>query len=271
MSWRDRLRAALNAPSTTSERTTGKPTSSNGASSLHLNWSPVPPNVHAVSIDLTIVEPPTTNDLYFWAMQASFTSGNHSHGAGHIGLQHISGYPNNAAVNWGGYHDGGGELAGTESPLPSSRGNVNTRDYHWRAGTSYRLEIAKIGADDLGHQPAASTDSSWRGSVIDLASNERTLIRELKCPGTELRHIVMWSEVFAACDAPPVSVRWSNPTAYVGATNSETWTPGRMHISYQRVEDGGCSNTVSMRDPEHQAALIQRTNSARSNRRGDVI
>lgn len=215
--------------------------------------------MHAVSVDLTIVDPPTTNDLYFWAMQASFTSGARSHGAGHLGLQHISGYPNNAAVNWGGYHDGGGELAGTESALPSSRGNVNTRDYNWQPGKTYRLEIAKV------------ADGAWQGAVTDVAANQRTTIRDLACPGSELRHIVMWSEVFAPCDAPSVAVEWSNPTAYVGAIDGEPWTPNRMRISYQRVDDGGCSNTMSERGSAGSATYIQRTNSQRSNAHGQEL
>ena len=269
MGWLQRLRTALNetsalaehntAEGSTGERTTGRPTSSNGASSMHLNWEALPAGAQAVSVDLTIVTPPTTTDLYFWALQASFCSGTTSHGGAHLGLQHISGYPNHCAVNWGGYKNRGGELAGTESALSSSRNNVNTRDYHWEAGRAYRLEIAKAG------------DGGWRGSVIDVAANERTVVRELACAGSELAHVVMWSEVFAPCDAPSVTVRWSNPTAHIGAMNGELWSPDEMRISYQTVDNGGCSNTASTRDSDGSGALLQVTNTARPNQHGATI
>ena len=51
----------------------------------------------------------------------------------------------------------------------------------------------------------------WRGEVTDLGSGAVTVVRELLCPGTALADPVVWSEVFAPCDAPGTAVRWSDP------------------------------------------------------------
>ena len=57
---------------------------------------------------------------------------------------------------------------------------------------------------------------------------------------------MVWSEVFAPCDAPPVAVRWSGFRA--------TTTPGRsrragaVHVNYQRRADGGCDNSTALAD-----------------------
>lgn len=257
MAFFDRLRRALATPAA-SARTSGRPTSSNGASSTHARWLDVPEGAQAVSVDLNIALPPSTTDLYFWALQASFATGTTLHGAGHVGLQWISGHPGSTAVNWGGYHQGGGELPGTESTLPSARGNANTRDFGWTAGEAYRLTIERSGAD------------RWLGSVTELTSGTVTPIRELFCAGQELRHIVMWSEVFAACDAPPVEVHWANLSVHSQA-DPEPAAPSAVGISYQRVEDGGCSNTYTSIDPARPSVVRQRTNTERRNAHGDTL
>lgn len=211
-----------------------------------------------MSVDLSISPAPSTTDLYFWALQASFASGNTNHGAGHIGLQHIAGYPGSTAVNWGGYHEGGGELPGSTSTLPSARNNVNTRDYSWSAGRAYRLTIER------------TEPKRWLGSVTDLASGERTAIRELFCAGDELRHVVIWSEVFAPCDAPAVEARWANPTAIDNSTGTSA-SPTGISVSYQRVDDGGCSNSYTWVDSAESGVVRQRTNTERQNNHGDVV
>ena len=102
-------------------RTTGAPASSNGASSLHLWWLLDGPLVE-VAVTVEVVVPPPGDRLVFWALQAGFTDGRRPLGAGHLGLQAHPGHPGGTAVNWGGYRApalGGGELTGSESPLPS--------------------------------------------------------------------------------------------------------------------------------------------------------
>lgn len=245
------LRQTLTAPG--EARTTGLPTSSNGASSMHLHWRGVPRGVRAVEVDLELTVAPATPHLRFWALQASFVDGASSHGAGHLGLQWIGGYPGHTAVNWGGYRNGGGELSGSESALPSARSNANTRNYKWEPGSVYGLRI------DEG-------SIGWRGSIIDRRTGQTTVVRELACPGSELEHIVMWSEIFAPCDAAPLTVAWSNASAI---TNSGSVPITSFSVSYQSVANGGCSNTnVSVAS---DGRVIQTSNTHRTNPTGSVI
>jgi hypothetical protein len=234
----------------TDERVTGFPTSSNRASSLHLHWDwgPSAPALVAVSAVLTVVDAPAgsaSDHLHFWALQASFSGG----GAGHVGLQHHPGHPGRTAANWGGYAGGGGgELGGTESPLPSAPGNPNTRDFVWESGRPYRLGIRR-GA------------SGWAGLVDDL------VLRELHAGGDRLAGVVMWSEVFARCDDPSSAVRWSD---LVGVTVAgDEVRPQAVHVNYQSVAAGGCSNTSS--EPDGAGGFVQRTNTARATPQGAVL
>ena len=121
--------------------TSGRPRSSNGASSLHLGWDvPQPvaddPWVAADAV-LEVRSPPEVLALYFWALQASFTDRGRHGGAGHLGLQWYPAHPGSTAVNWGGYGPDGRELDGSASTLPSATGNPNTRDYAWSPATPY--------------------------------------------------------------------------------------------------------------------------------------
>lgn len=225
-----------------STRTAGFPTSSNRASSLHLRWewAPAPPELVEVRADLTVVEPPrgtAADHLYFWALQASFSAG----GAGHVGLQHHPAHPGRTAANWGGYAGGGGELTGTESPLPSARQNPNTRDFVWEPGRTYRLGIRR-GVE------------GWAGTV------DGFVLRELHSGGDRLLHVVVWSEVFARCDDPSVVVRWSD---FAGITAvGDTVRPRAVAVNYQQVGAGGCSNTSS--DDDGSGGIVQRSNTERT-------
>jgi hypothetical protein len=52
---------------------------------------------------------------------------------------------------------------------------------------------------------------------------------------------MVWSEVFARCDAPTAVAVWSDPS---GVTlDGRPWRPDSYSITYQREEDGGCSNS----------------------------
>jgi hypothetical protein len=221
------------------ERVRGYPTSSNRASSMHLRWNPAPDSLLEVAVTLEIVEPPSVDELYFWALQASFIDRGRHIGAAHLGLQWYSLHPGSTAVNWGGYRDGAGELDGDESALPSTPGNPNTRDFTWRPHTPYRLRISGDG------------DGWWTGSVTDLSTNTTTVVRRLHGGGDQLANPIVWSEVFAKCDDPRVVVRWSDfapPTA-------------GLRPSYQTHADGGCANTASRRDGD---AYLQITNTERT-------
>ena len=234
-------------------RVRGEPTSGNGASSFHLRWLVDGP-VEAVRVVLEVVEPPSVDRLYFWALQASFSDRGRRLGGAHLGLQHHPAHPGDAAVNFGGYAATGGQLRGTESPLPSARDNPNTRDYVWHPGRRYRLAI--LPTDEAG---------AWAGTVTDLDVDVTTEVRRLLPGGTELIDPMVWSEVFARCEHPSASVRWTAP---------EVRTSGRWRgvdaaaVSYQRRADGGCDNTNADADG---VGLVQTTNVDRRARHGEVL
>jgi len=202
---------------------------------MHLRWDPSPLSLLDVAVTLEVVEPPAVDELYFWALQASFVDGGRHIGAAHLGLQWYAPYPGSTAVNWGGYRDGAGELEGEPSTLPSALGNPNTRDFAWWPRRPYRLRISGDG------------DGWWTGSVSDLTTEETTVVRRLHGGGRALANPLVWSEVFARCDDPSVVVRWSDLSPQ----------PVRLLPSYQTHEDGGCANTASRREGD---AYLQITN-----------
>ena len=214
-------------------RTRGRPPSPNGASSFHLVWE-VPPGVEAVEAAVTLVVPevPPVPRLYFWALQVSFGDGS----GAHLGLQWCADPDRRRRhVNWGGYGPDGEVLDGTDSVLPSSFDDPNTRDFDWETRTPHRLRI--------GRGP-----EGWAGWV------DGTLVRALRAPGSTLHSPVMWSEVFADCDDPTVEVRWSEPSLTTAsgmriAVRSAT-------ARYQTGNDGGCDNTSSVVEGD---AFVQRT------------
>ncbi len=208
--------------------------------------------IAAVSAVLTIVEPPRVSRLYFWALQAGFADGNTPTGGAHLGLQWHPGYPGGTAVNWGGYRAerrGGGELDGSVSDLPSSLNNANTRDFSWRAGAPYRLRIAGV----------ADRPGAWVGTVEDLERSRLTVVRELWAGGSRLADPVVWSEVFADCDAPPAAAQWSGFLAETAS--GEKVRPVALRTNYQTYAAGGCDNTNVV---VTNAGIVQRTSTERS-------
>ena len=207
-----------------------------------------------VAVTLQIEVRPAVAELYFWALQASFTGENGITGGAHLGLQWHPSYPGSGAVNWGGYGKDGSLLEGSDSTLPSTLGNANTRDYPWAPERRYRLRIR---ADEPGW---------WAGEVTDVAAGDTTVVRTLRADGDGLTLAMVWSEVFARCDAPPVAAVWSEPA---GVTiDGRPWRPQSFSITYQREEDGGCSNTDVRKLP---GGVGQFTGIARTTPPGSVI
>ncbi|MFN0028138.1 MAG: hypothetical protein ACKV2O_13305 [Acidimicrobiales bacterium] len=231
------------------DRVRGEPPSGNGASSLHLFWD-LPGRFKAVEVTLEVLEMPTVSRLYFWALQANFVGPDGPGGGAHLGLQFHPDYPGATAVNWGGYRNGGGELQGSASPLAGALGNVNTRDYPWQPGRPYRLRI-----DRSPDQPGW-----WQGSVRDLADpgGGWVTVRALRGGGTHLTSLMTWSEVFARCEHPPVTVRWSDPAGFLDDGTPQR--PATMSVNYQARADGGCANTTAEAD---QVGIRQRTGTER--------
>lgn len=227
-------------------RSSGRPTSANRASSMHLLWDVPPELLRSVEVTLTVTDPPLVPELYFWALQVDFIDGPGRTGGGHLGLQHHPRYPGSCAANWGGYHSDGGELDG-EMFLPSSLGNPNTCDFGWRRAVPYRLRI----------EPAPGR--GWRGSVTDRSTGETTVIRDLHGGGTALVAPMVWSEVFAPCDAPSAAVKWTDPVVETMAGDVVVVKSAR--VNYQTEREGGCSNTTV----EHvSGGVVQRTSAQRT-------
>src|SRR4051794_30570994 len=69
-------------------RTKGFPASSNGASSMHLEWDGAPVATREVSAVLEVLDAPSVQQLYFWALQVAFVDrAGHPVGEAHLGLQ----------------------------------------------------------------------------------------------------------------------------------------------------------------------------------------
>ena len=232
---------------------TGEP--GKGVSSFHLWWQDAPSEpVVAVEVTLEVVEAPTVDRLYFWALQATFNDATTDHGGAHLGLQWNPRYPGSRAANWGGYPkfgQWGAVLQGTPSPLPSTPNDPNTRDYPWQPGVPYRLRISR-------------SDVGWRGEITDTTTGQTQLVRDLLADGDRLTSVTMWSEVFARCDHPSAMARWSRPewTTVPGGVTSLT----RVRVTFP--SGGDCPNTDVGTDG---VGIFQRTNTPRTHRDGDVL
>lgn len=234
-------------------RDSGIPPSGNGASSFHLIWQTPYPTVTAVRATLEVTQPPRTPDLYFFALQATFTGPQGDRGGAHTGLQWNLRHPGSTAVNWGGYRTqslGGDILPGTESELPSRPSDPNTRDYPWKPNRPYRLMI------EPGYVPGW-----WLGTVTDLTTGQATPIRELDGGGRTLRAPMVWIEAFAPCDGPSVEVRWSDLAV---APETGRWEPVTSIVTnYQAYRAGGCTNT-NISISTDGSDFVQATSTART-------
>jgi hypothetical protein len=234
-------------------RTRGLPPSGNGASSFHLGWRLPPGEGHLVAAGVTLEVRtwPVVDHLYFWALQVGLPGA----GAAHLGLQWNDRHPGFGAVNWGGYSADGSLLAGTESRLPSTPADPNTRDYPWKPQRAYRLGVLRAG------------EGLWRGEVTDLTSGNAVTVRELFTASPFLGDPMVWSEVFARCDDPSVTVRWSD--FEVANDRGDRFAPTAVAVNYQSHADGGCANTTSVLDGD--GGVLQVTNSERTTPQGAAL
>ena len=246
--------AAVGGPPTTIAGG-GFPASPNGASSFHLIWTDDGQPVDSAEVTLEVVVPPTVPHLYFFALQVSFFGEVGKTGSAHLGLQWNPRFPGALAVNWGGYEVGGAMLTGTESKLPSTPADPNTRDFPWSPGRPYRLAV----------RPTPSSPGWWRGEVTDLTDGTTQEVRDLAAGGIRVGEPIVWSEVFARCDDPPVVVRWRDPTLLAGGVGRPL---SGARVNYQSEADGGCSNTSCVTTP---AGIVQMTNSARTTAAGSIL
>ncbi len=239
-------------------RETGLPPSGNGASSLHLWWElQAGDRYTAASVTLEVTTRPPVDRLVFFALQVAFIKP--GGGGAHLGLQHNPRFPGRSAANWGGYDPHGGLLTGTESDLPSTRDDTNTRDFRWEEGVAYRLAISR-------GEERADGWRAWEGTITDLRSGNETLVRKLWSAGEYLRAPVVWTENFAPCDAPSFEARWSN--AAVVTRDDEIVPITTMRADYQAYAAGGCTNTDAVVDG---STFIQSTSVERTNKPGTSL
>ncbi len=227
------------------------------ASSFHIWWhlTEDEPIVEVRAV-CEVVVPPSVDRLYFWALQVGFADGNVRYGGAHTGLQWHSRRRRGRAVNWGGYHDpthGGGELPGSRPLLPPLNPQGNTALYSWKPMVPYLFTVTR-------------SPAGWRATVTDTSSGQATVIRDLHAGGTFLVDPVVWSEVFAACDDPSVTVRWTGLEALTAS--ARVVRPRTATVTYQAGDDGGCANTDVAVDDR---GLLQVTNTERRVRHGDVV
>ena len=210
-----------------------------------------------------ITSSPTERLLYFWALQVDFVSGGRVWGGGHTGLEWNKRYPERTAVNWGGYASmerSGAVLSGTRSLLDGFADDPNTLAYPWQPSRQYRFRIFR----------SPEIAGAWRSEVTDLSSGLSTTVRDLLpeagFAGSDsyLTGPIVWSEVFADCDAPSVTVRWSDLSAVDEAGTVSR--PAAVRVNYQSPEEGGCSNTTVVMD--EAGGLLQVTNVPRIVRQG---
>lgn len=232
-------------------RVAGPPPSGNGASSFHLHWEVPPRPLVEASVTFELLEPPSVAKLYFWALQVSFIDRARRLGGAHVGLQHHPGYPESCAVNWGGYHEGGGELDGSVSDLPSALDNINTCTFRWFPERRYRFRVHP------------SPQRGWRATVTDLDTGVETVVRDLWVGGDRLADAMVWSEVFADCDHPSVAVRWTD--LEVVTESGEAARIDTVRLNYQSHANGGCANTDTSIDG---VGFVQRTNTTRTSPTG---
>lgn len=211
-----------------------------------------------VAVTITVTDPPSVSMLHFWALQASFVHDGSVIGAAHFGLQHHPDYPQNGAVNWGGYLSSGGQLDGSTSALESALSNPNTRNYEWKPNRPYLYRIYQTPTES--HR--------WRGSITDLVTGAETVVRDLHVQADSLQHPMVWSEVFAHCDHPSHTIQWSDLAAFTAS--GELIRPETVKLSYQTFDKGGCGNTNISHGSE-PGSFTQTTNTIRTNPAGSRL
>lgn len=257
------------------------------ASSFHLVWR-FPRDAQVtrlveVSAVLEVFYPPSVPAIYFWALQVDFFDGQGVWGGGHTGLQWNPRYPGGTAVNWGGYATpelGGAVLEGTVSELPGFADDPHTLSYSWLPGREYRFRVYL----------SPEIPGAWRAEVTDVRKGETTVVRDLLPIGSRdggvfgrlltwrrdrsgeavgggyLVRPIVWSEVFAECDAPSVSVRWSDLRAL--GEDGAILRPEVVAVNYQSTAEGGCPNASVSVDA---LGLLQVTNTPRVVGQGTLL
>ena len=220
--------------------------------SFHLYWELVSP-AREVAVTLEVLEPPSVDRLYFWALQASFLDGFRLAGCRASRPAVEPALPGPQAVNWGGYDTKGSVLPGSGSSLPSTPADSNTRDFPWLPQRRYMLRIFP------------SPENGWRGEVTDVETDVVTVVRDLHVGGDRLGHVVVWSELFCQCSDPRSVVGWSEPAAIGlrGEPLVPTGLPGQLQgrrlLQYQRLLRWSSDLPGHCQRADHEAGLADET------------
>jgi hypothetical protein len=256
MGFFDWLRDLLKSAGSVITTVPSEPTT--GVSAFHVWWQGMGATEQYVSCSATleVTHAPTVDKLYFWALQATFVdSRGKEFGGAHTGLQWNPHYPGNRAINWGGYDASGSVtaiLAGSLSPMPSAPNDVNTRDFAWEVGVPYRFDISH-------------TSAGWLGEVTNESTGKKAEIRTLFAGGDRLTGFVCWSEIFADCDDPSASVKWSHLSATTAS--GRVVKPSGVTLSYPA--GGDCPNNDTRLDADK--VIVQTTNGTRSGHDGQLL
>ncbi len=236
---------------------------------MHLMWQ-LPPDIGPVVaawVTFELTEAPRVDQLYFWALQATFEDATGvDYGAAHTGLQWNPRHPKNGAANWGGYpseHSNWKKnLPGSEPLLPGFKDDPNTRNYPWQPQTPYRLSISAAPETTEKHP------RGWRASVRNLTTGDHTVLRDLWAEGDRLTDLCTWTEWFCSCDDPTVAVTWTGFRVMTedGAEHEPTG------VFLNHPSDGNCTN-VGHRIITQQPELVieQRMNTVRELPHGTVV
>jgi hypothetical protein len=240
------------------ERVAGAPTSASGASSFFLWWDlPYGERLVEVSVTLEVTRRPEIDRLVSFAIQGALVKP--GGGSCHLGLQHNPRFPDRSAVNWNGYTASGDLLDSTTPGLPSVTDDIATRDFPWRQGVPYQFTIERGEERSDGMFP-------WAGSITNLETGERELIRELVSGSPHMRAPVMYVESHAPCDGPGFEARWTNAIAV--SLEGRVRSVRSMRVDYQPHAAGGCTNTNSFVE---EASFVQRAGQMRTTKPGTTI
>lgn len=240
------------------ERVAGAPTSASGASSFFLWWDlPYGERLIEVTVTLEVVRRPEIDRLVTFAIQGALVKPDG--GSCHLGLQHHPRFPDRSSVNWAGYAANGDPLDSTIPGLPSATDDLAIRDFPWRQGVPYQLTIERGDERVDGRFP-------WTGSITDVVTGQREVIRELISGSPHMRAPVMYVESYAPCDGPGFEARWSNAIAV--SIGGGVRSVRSMRVDYQPHAAGGCTNTNSSVDG---SSFVQRAGQMRATKAGTTI
>ncbi|MFV1971993.1 MAG: hypothetical protein ACC683_13450 [Acidimicrobiia bacterium] len=240
------------------ERVAGTPTSASGSSSFFLWWDlPYGERLVEVSVTLEVARRPEIDRLVSFAIQGALVKP--GGGSCHLGLQHHPRFPDRSAVNWDGYTAKGQPLDSTIPTLPSATDDVATRNFPWQQGVPYQFTIERGEEHSDGMFP-------WAGSITNLQTGKRELIRELTSPSPHVRAPVLYVESHAPCDGPGFEARWSNATAV--SIGGGVRAVRSMRVDYQPHAAGGCTNTNSSVEGTR---FVQRAGQMRATKPGTTI